>query len=127
MLPASFYIAVQNGPAKLTLLLFDYYEESIKCVNLCIECFLRGCSPVKTKFRAKVADTDSLHQKLEQLQIENENLKKENRYLKSIMDKHEPLCFHRTGWEDIDALFEQVERNHEELRKIRIECSDLLY
>lgn len=82
---------------------------------------------MKTKFRAKVADTDSLLRKLEQLQIENENLKRENRYLKSVIDKQEPLRFHRTGWEDIDALFKQAERASEELRKIRIECSDLLY
>jgi hypothetical protein len=82
---------------------------------------------VKTKFRAKADDTDSLLRKLEQLQIENENLKKENRYLKSVMDKREPFRVHRTGWEDIDALFDQVERTSEELRKIRIECSYLLY
>ena len=82
---------------------------------------------MKTKFRAKVEDTDSLHHNLVQLQIENENLKKENRYLKSIIDKREPLRLHRTGWEAIDALFEQAERASEELRKIRIECSDLLY
>lgn len=119
ILPADFYIAVQTGPAKLTLLLFDYYEESIKCVNLCIESFGGGVR-VKTKSRAKVEDTDSLHHKLEQLQIENENLKKENRYLKSIIDKREPLRLHRTGWEDIDALFEQAERVSEDLRKIRL-------
>ncbi|AGA60095.1 hypothetical protein Theco_4098 (plasmid) [Thermobacillus composti KWC4] len=33
----------------------------------------------------------------------------------------------KTGWEDIDALFSEVERVHNELEVIREECKDILY
>jgi regulator of replication initiation timing len=55
--------------------------------------FFAWVSPVRTKIRAKVENTDSLNQKLERLQIENENLKKENRYLKSIVESARLFAF----------------------------------
>lgn len=33
----------------------------------------------------------------------------------------------KTGWEDIDALFSEVEQIHSELEIIREECKDILY
>jgi hypothetical protein len=33
----------------------------------------------------------------------------------------------KTGWEDVDALFEEAERLGDELEKIQTEAADILY